>query len=146
MAVIQLKRSKSLLMVDDDPVAHFLLKGQLKFLDRAIQFKGVNNGREAIDHLLSIKKNNGAEFFPDLILLDLKMPVLDGWGFLEQYESLFADEAVRTEIYVISADLTNEAISRSGAFKTPLRFLEKPFSDFDLVEMINPGVSRTSDM
>ncbi|MEK8024332.1 MAG: response regulator, partial [Candidatus Hydrogenedentota bacterium] len=65
------------LIVDDDPDIRFLLTNLLS--DRGFEFREATNGREALDVL--------ADFSPDLVLLDLQMPVMNGFEFLSEIRS-----------------------------------------------------------
>jgi two-component system, chemotaxis family, chemotaxis protein CheY len=81
------------------------------------------NGQEALDHVK-------AEL-PDVILLDLNMPVLDGWGFREALRRL--DQADRAHIVVLTADFqSREKARRLGARAC----LTKPFDLDDLLDTL----------
>jgi CheY-like chemotaxis protein len=69
-----LRPSQKLLIVDDDPD----IREGFRLLLEAVGYtaEGVGNGQEALDYL------HAATELPDLILLDLHMPVMDGWRFL----------------------------------------------------------------
>lgn len=88
-------------VVDDDKIFHFIIKKLLLNNNINIIPSFFENGMEAIEGLK--RKLNTGEKQPDLILLDINMPILDGWQFLEEFKilkKLFKKEIV---IYIISS-------------------------------------------
>jgi CheY-like chemotaxis protein len=79
----------SVLLVDDDRTTNFLHERLLRRLALAEQLVAVTNGAQALAYLASLEGEGEAEQpYPALILLDLRMSVLDGWGFLTAYRQL----------------------------------------------------------
>ncbi|MFY8019994.1 MAG: response regulator [Bacteroidia bacterium] len=70
---------KKVLLIDDDKINNFLASLVIKQTKLALVIKECLNGQEAIDYLTSAR----VETLPDIILLDINMPVLDGWQFLD---------------------------------------------------------------
>lgn len=76
-----------ILLVEDDQTTSFLHQRLLRRLEVARQLIPVHNGAQALDYLASL--NGEADHpYPTLILLDLRMPILDGWAFLDVYRQL----------------------------------------------------------
>lgn len=95
-------------VVDDDKVHHFIIKKLLEKNNIAVNQSFFENGKDALIDLKA--KLKAGENLPDLILLDINMPVLDGWQFLEEFNQIkptFSNEIV---IYVVSSseDYFNE--------------------------------------
>jgi CheY-like chemotaxis protein len=106
-------RKASILVVDDDPgIVSFL---ELALLDEGYKVRAAGNGKEALDQV-------GA-FRPDLILLDMNMPVMDGWEFCQQLRRKGSEGAVP----VIVMTAASEAPSRSLDVDAQ-GFLGKPFN------------------
>lgn len=76
-----------ILLVEDDQTTSFLHQRLLRRLEVAKQMVLVTNGAQALDYLASLNEE-ADDLYPTLILLDLRMPVLDGWAFLEMYRQL----------------------------------------------------------
>jgi CheY-like chemotaxis protein len=74
-------KPKNILIIDDDPISNLIHDTLIENLGYAEKVNTVENGWEALQFLI----NNPA---PDLILLDLMMPVMDGFKFLELYKEL----------------------------------------------------------
>ncbi|HEY8402123.1 MAG TPA: response regulator [Cytophagaceae bacterium] len=73
----------SVLLIDDDPVSNFMVLNFFKKTNLTRSIKCFKNGKEGLDYL---KQNQGN--LPDLILLDVNMPVMDGYEFLDEFEKL----------------------------------------------------------
>jgi CheY-like chemotaxis protein len=70
----------SLILIDDDELCIMLSKIAVKSTGMVDEFQIFNNGEDALAHL---KKSAAGAACPDLILLDLNMPIMDGWDFLD---------------------------------------------------------------
>lgn len=120
--------SKSVLVVDDDEILRNLY--EVALLTRGYDVRTASNGAEGV-HL-------ARRYLPDLILLDLDMPVMDGWQvlrYLREYR-----ETRRVPVWVISASPTrDERESWFGEF-TVERVLEKPVSLDDLVAEVEARI------
>lgn len=90
------KNIKCVLLVEDDPVAAFLGQTLLETFCKLECINIAANGAEALDSLL---KN---PVLPSLILLDLRMPVMDGFEFLKEFQSLPVDKT-NIKIVVLSS-------------------------------------------
>jgi CheY-like chemotaxis protein len=117
-------------IIDDDPVFVLLFK---KIMLKIGQFETVlnfENGQLGLDAL--IEKFNNNEPFPDIIFLDINMPVMDGWEFLKALEKYkFKDEL---NIYMVSSSIDPTEIKKSKKFKTVKRFISKPVSASDFLK------------
>jgi CheY-like chemotaxis protein len=71
---------------------------------------------------------NEPEALPDVILLDLNMPVVDGWLFLERYEIFKKDLSKDIKIYIVSSSVDDKDISRSQSYASVKGFISKPLS------------------
>jgi CheY-like chemotaxis protein len=88
-------------VVDDDIIFHYIIKKLLLNNNIDIVPTFFENGMEAIEGLK--KKIDAGEKQPDLILLDINMPILDGWQFLEEFKALKKLIEKQIVIYIISS-------------------------------------------
>ena len=98
-------------VVDDDKIFHFIIKKLLLNNNINVSPSFFENGLEAIEGIKN-KLENG-ENPPDLILLDINMPVLDGWQFLEEFKSLKKFLKEEISIYIISS--SDNVVDRNKA-------------------------------
>lgn len=109
-------------IVDDDPLYVMLLQklmGHVDFCDNLSIFK---NGKEALDDLTDSHVNK--KRLPEVILLDLNMPILDGWQFLEKFVNIPFDQKIT--VYVVSSSINELDIQRVEAFKEVRNYIFKP--------------------
>ncbi len=93
---------KSIAIIDDDPITVFGIKRMLNTLDISENIKSYVNGKEAIDEFKSIM--NHKEEIPEVIFLDINMPIMDGWQFLEEFITLPITHKIRINILTSSID------------------------------------------
>jgi CheY-like chemotaxis protein len=116
-------------IIDDDKIFVFVLKKILKKnenFDEVLDFK---NGEEVLD-LLSNKDNT----LPNIILLDINMPVIDGWQFLEEIEKLPNKE--KLNVFIMSSSIDTNDIEKSKLFSTVKDFISKPINNDKLNKLI----------
>ena len=85
-----MKRLKTILLIDDDAPTLFLNKLVIQDLDCTDKILTAENGRQAIEMLT--EETDQGFLCPDLILLDINMPIVNGWEFMDKYQSLSAEQ------------------------------------------------------
>lgn len=127
----------SILLVDDDRATNFLNKRLLDKMGVTDSINIARNGVEAMDYLLKAMKGEQDFPVPDLILLDLNMPLVNGWEFLERYESL--PEAFKDSIKVLmlTTSLRQDDIERATDNKVVKGFLHKPLTIQDVMKTLD---------
>lgn len=113
-------------IIDDDSTYTYLIKRILKSQGLCEQIESYMNGREAIDQLLM--ENSGQESFPDVILLDLNMPILDGWGFLEEVNRSGDSFPRETLIFVVTSSVSQRDITRANNMDRVAGYITKPMT------------------
>jgi CheY-like chemotaxis protein len=121
-----------ILCVDDDPITLMLCKMVINRSEFAKTIITAQNGEEALNYFDDLKLNNlGAAIsdYPKLIFLDLNMPVMGGWEFLdhfskEEYRNAFND----CKVIVLSSTIDPDDIKKAKTYPMVLDFLSKPIS------------------
>lgn len=97
-----MKKVNSIFIVDDDPITVFGIKRMLKPVTNCEDVEIFQNGKEAFDALVA--KMEQGENLPDVIFLDINMPIMDGWDFLEEMMRLPIEERIVINILTSSID------------------------------------------
>jgi CheY-like chemotaxis protein len=120
-------RSVSVLLVDDDEINNFI---SIKLIKKSLANTDIMaclNGKFAIDQLVEIQKR-GPEQLPDYILLDINMPIMNGWEFLDEYKRLNLDPLSKTKIYIISSSVFSNDINKARSYPLVKDFISKPLN------------------
>ena len=88
-------------IVDDDPITVFGIRKMLQSLYPDRPIRTFANGRQALD---AVKAASDAGNLPEVIFLDINMPIMDGWQFLEAFIRLPVERSVRVNIVTSSID------------------------------------------
>lgn len=121
-----------ILCVDDDPITLMLCKMVITRAEFAKEIMTAQNGEEALyifDELRMTHLGSAVPNYPKLIFLDLNMPVMGGWEFLdhfskEEYRSAFED----CKVIVLSSTIDPEDIKKAKTYPMVLDFVSKPIS------------------
>lgn len=111
-----------IMIVDNDQVNSFVLKNIIKRNYASAEVEIYPDGSEAIDHLEDLESRG--KNFPEVILLDIYMPVMDGFQFLEKYTERFAHK--EPVIFTMSNSLIKEDQQRANQYSVVKGFITKP--------------------
>jgi CheY-like chemotaxis protein len=115
------------LSVDDYPLNQLLLQSMLKDEKFCSEFISKANGLEALNFIKRILSCDDDDWkFPDLIFLDLSMPVMGGWEFLEQLSPLMCQYNKYPFIILLTANSTQQDRDRAAAHPAVLDMIIKP--------------------
>jgi len=91
------------------------------------------NGEVAIKYFEALsKEKDGLLNVPEIILLDLNMPVMDGWEFLEIFQQRFPEFAAKTKIFILSSSINPSDREKAKSESNVVDFLSKPLDEFEL--------------
>jgi CheY-like chemotaxis protein len=128
------KQPSTILLIDDDAATNFYHKLIISKSGIAASMHVAHHGKEAIDYLISAQ--NGKESMPDLIFLDINMPIMDGWEFLEQYKLLPADIREKITLVLLSASMNPGDAVRAKTFPEIAEFKNKPLTEEMVQDMV----------
>ena len=125
----------TILCVDDDPITLMLYKKVIVKAEFGDTILFAQNGEEALNLLKKIKNQDtdtSASQIPDLIFLDLNMPVMNGWDFLEHFSKDLCNENKQIKVIILSSTIDPSDYLRAKQYEVVKDFLSKPLT----VEML----------
>lgn len=117
------------LIIDDDDVNNFLCKKVMELCDFSNEVHTCQSAQEGMDYLKSTK-NEHPDQYPDLLFLDINMPVNDGWDFLDIYNDWRQDSNKDSlRIFMLSSSVYEEDINRAEEHPLVSKYITKPLSE-----------------
>jgi len=124
-------------IIDDDLVYKFVIRTLIRALSPATLILELNDGQEAIEFFN--QNMDEKSLLPDIILLDINMPRLNGWQFLDRLRnSNFAFN--RHSIYMVSSSTDEIDIATANSYQEVRRFISKPIRKEVLREIISEAM------
>lgn len=125
---------KKIWLIDDDPIYMIIMKKNIAKTALFLPPRAFSNGLEALECLEELVTNNHWDNLPNIILLDIEMPILDGWGFMdkiEKHSDLIQKQTI--SIYISSSSIAFS--DKEKAIENPLivDFMSKPISLENLI-------------
>lgn len=125
----------SVCIIDDDPIIIYGSKRIMKELDFSADILVFSNGKEAIDGF-TIMTQEGKKI-PELIFLDLNMPVMNGWDFLENFMKMPHDVIDQVAVYIISSSIDPMDLERVKTYSVVNDYILKPIKSRDVQTVLD---------
>ncbi|MFM6983589.1 MAG: response regulator [Chitinophagaceae bacterium] len=125
---------KKICIIDDDKILIFLTRKLINSHDSTIEISEYGDGHEAVEFF---KSNLQTEtHYPDVIFLDISMPVMDGWEFLEEYGKIPQEIRKNIQLYMFSSSISAHDMERATSNPNVNDYLTKPLTKEKLVEIL----------
>ena len=129
-----MKKINTVCIIDDDDIYKFTTSHLLKKTDLVNKIILFSNGLKAINFLKDEIGNK--ENIPDILFLDVNMPVMDGWEFLEEYLLIKPMIPKTVAIYMVSSSVDEKDVLKAKSISTLSGYLVKPISSQNIMEVI----------
>ena len=108
-------QSRVVLLIDDDSTTNFLHKRAIRRVEEDVTIADALDGEQGYTYLQ--RTHERGEQAPDYIFLDINMPRLDGWGFLERYRELPAEWREQARLYMLTTSINPDDHERANAYE-----------------------------
>ncbi len=112
-------------LIDDDNIYQYTARVILEATGLAKEIQSFYNGSDAINFFTKAG-NFVAETLPDVIFLDINMPIMDGWAFLEEYNKFYSNLPKNIRIYMVSSSVNSSDMQKSRSYEAVNDYLVKP--------------------
>lgn len=126
--------TKTITLIDDDEIFVFLTKKAIEQTNLVDLIKVFNNGLDALNFLKENKNN--IDLLPEIILLDLSMPIMNGWQFLDEFAMLNPSIGKKIVIYICSSSISPDEITRAKTISEVSDYIIKPLTKDKLIDLI----------
>lgn len=122
-------------IVDDDEIFQFITRKSIEKIDTSKHIISYSNGEQAFKSINNaIHQENG---LPDIILLDINMPVMDGWEFLQQYSGVSDNSNKKPTIYMVSSSIDQKDLIKAHNSVFITDYITKPIDEDKMIEILN---------
>ncbi len=122
------------LIVDDDDISQFLLQSKLKKQSFAKKYHAFESAQEALQFLENHKDD--PDELPDLVFLDINMPEMNSWEFLEKYETITFSLSKEVRVCILTSSVFEKDIKRAKANPLIDEYLVKPVKEDALHDLL----------
>lgn len=129
-----MKKIETFCIVDDDDIYQFTTSLLLKKTDLVNKIIVFSNGLKAMNFLKDEMGNK--ENIPDVLFLDINMPVMDGWEFLEEYLLIKPMMPKTVVIYMVSSSVDEKDVLKAKSISALSGYMVKPISSQNIMEVI----------
>jgi CheY-like chemotaxis protein len=131
-----MKKLNKVLIVDDDSASVFLTRLVLEEMNIAQDIYTVANGKDALafveKHTINIAQyndtNENFDDSPNLIFLDINMPVMDGFEFLDYFEKLHASQSTDFHVVLLTTSINERDVDKARKYNI-VSYMEKPITE-----------------
>ncbi|WP_242920035.1 response regulator [Pontibacter liquoris] len=118
---------RKVLIIDDDEINNFVCESIIRshrFAEEVVSFERAEDALSFLKRSAQLK----AEAFPDLIFLDINMPGMDGWNFLDEYRELPEPLTKHCSLFMLSSAVDRKDVQYARSHQDVKEFFSKPLS------------------
>ncbi|MFC6996665.1 response regulator [Rufibacter roseus] len=125
------------MLVDDDDTTNFVNKRLLSKLGVANEIIIKKNGAEALEYLVQAGADGATVKYPDLIFLDIKMPVMDGFSFLDEYHKQDLGQKGGMIILMLTSSASFYDLERLKTYEHVKKHFSKALTESDVRDIMS---------
>lgn len=114
---------KRVMLIDDDPLTSLMFTKINERVGFATEILTFHSAVDALDYLLTPEVPT-----PEVIFLDIRMPIVSGWQFLKQFKSLDAPDLRQTKVFMLTTSVSQSDMNRAKKFDSVADYIVKPLT------------------
>lgn len=124
---------KIILLVDDDPIVRLVIQKMIHNIDSSVNCHQCDNGEVGL-HVLETLRNATDAI---VVLLDINMPELNGWEFLDSLQKINLNSFTIFQLYIVTSSTDESDKLKAQSYPVIKKFYHKPLSKQDIEEILN---------
>lgn len=124
---------RNIFVVDDDPIFRLITKKLFEKNFENLNVEFYENGEKGINEIK--KRIENGQRLPAAILLDIEMPALNGWGFMEQFIKAPDEFKSNIDVYIVTSSIAPEDKAKAASFAEIKDYVNKPLN-LDMLKRI----------
>ncbi|MEL1240984.1 response regulator [Flavobacterium flavipallidum] len=129
-----MKKIKNMTLIDDDDIFVFLTRKAIESTSLVELVKVFGNGLDAINFLREHYQD--VDSLPEIILLDISMPIMDGWQFMDQFTKLAPKIDKKITIYICSSSISPSDVELAKKNNLVSDYIIKPITKEKLIDLL----------
>lgn len=130
------KRYRSVMLIDDNEIDNLINQKMVEAASITQHIYIHTGARSAIEFLRNIEKLEIADqVLPDIIFLDIDMPLMDGFQFLDEFEKLMTTTKQKCKIVMLTSSINPQDVNRSKKYNSVKLYLNKPLTHESLMDL-----------
>jgi CheY-like chemotaxis protein len=122
----QQKQVKRIALIDDDPVTN-MINTKIVTMTSDSSVVAFTDAQKALEQF-SATMNSALDQMPDIIFLDINMPVMDGWEFLDEFQKLPHEIIQNCKVFVLSSSIDQGDVEKAKGYNSVSDFISKPLT------------------
>jgi CheY-like chemotaxis protein len=130
------KKYRTVMLIDDNEIDNLINQKMIEAATIAENIYTHTGAKSAIEFLKNMEKMDVADkVLPDIIFLDIDMPLMDGFQFLDEFEKLAPATKKKSRIVMLTSSINPQDFSRSKKYPNVKLYLNKPLSHDSIVKL-----------
>ena len=134
-------RYQTAMLIDDNEIDNLINQKMLEGCNFAERIYVYTSGKSALEFLLNLQRDRDLdeELIPDIIFLDINMPLMDGFQFLSEYDKLEKRVTKKSQIVMLTTSINPSDQEQAARNKFVIQFINKPLTQQYLKDIVGIG-------
>ncbi len=131
------KKIKAVMLIDDNEIDNLINQKMIEAANMCENIYTHTGAKSAIEFLKNLEKMSDSvnDFFPELIFLDIDMPLMDGFQFLDEFEKLSNETKGKIKIVMLTSSINPQDMNKAKKYSYVKKYINKPLTQENLEKL-----------